>query len=431
MIQEGQQFATEVANLRLRIDDLRQAQSTNVDQLVTEANDLINQIADLNPRISKLEASGMLRSDAGALRTQRYQALTRLSEIIPIRFQEREDGSIDLFTGSDYLILTGQTQQLETTASGDRNVTTQVVQLSKTGSSIATPGSGGRLAGIIEGRDTVLGEFIDKLDAYAAAIIDGFNRIHSSGEGLAGFSTLTAATRVDDPSLALNAAGLAFTPKHGSFQLKVTNSLTGSTATTNVTIDLDGIGSDTTLTSLRTALDGIANISATVTSDGRLKIDADANYEFRFADDTSGVLASLGINTFFTGSDSSNIGINSVVASNHKYLATSQGGGPGDGSNAVLLAGVSRQHFDALGGLSIDEFYQTAVANVAQASASEDAVAEGLGAFKESLLNQRDQFSGISLDEEAVKVLEFQRAFQASARLVSVIDELFTVLLEM
>jgi flagellar hook-associated protein 1 FlgK len=46
-------------------------------------------------------------------------------------------------------------------------------------------------------------------------------------------------------------------------------------------------------------------------------------------------------------------------------------------------------------------------------------------------MNQRSQFSGVSLDEEAIKILEFQHAFQAAARLISTIDELFTTLVTM
>jgi len=36
----------------------------------------------------------------------------------------------------------------------------------------------------------------------------------------------------------------------------------------------------------------------------------------------------------------------------------------------------------------------------------------------------RDEVSGVSLDEEAVHLIEFQRAYQASARLITVLNEL-------
>jgi flagellar hook-associated protein 1 FlgK len=37
----------------------------------------------------------------------------------------------------------------------------------------------------------------------------------------------------------------------------------------------------------------------------------------------------------------------------------------------------------------------------------------------------------VSLDEEAMNLMEYQRAYQAAARLVTTIDEMLKVLLEM
>ena len=37
---------------------------------------------------------------------------------------------------------------------------------------------------------------------------------------------------------------------------------------------------------------------------------------------------------------------------------------------------------------------------------------------------QRESVSGVSLDEEAAELMKFQRAYQASARVISVIDEM-------
>ncbi|MCH7687148.1 MAG: flagellar hook-associated protein FlgK, partial [Planctomycetes bacterium] len=108
-----------------------------------------------------------------------------------------------------------------------------------------------------------------------------------------------------------------------------------------------------------------------------------------------------------------------------------QGAGPSDNRNAVLLVEFSDQPVQALANITLEEFYESSVSRIAQGSATESAIAEGFVSFRESLLGQRAQFSGVSLDEEAIKILEFQHSFQASARLISTIDELFTTLLNM
>ncbi len=58
---------------------------------------------------------------------------------------------------------------------------------------------------------------------------------------------------------------------------------------------------------------------------------------------------------------------------NQQFLATGQGGGPSDGSNAVLLAAFSENPIDSLGGINLDGYYEKIVANVTQSSASEAA----------------------------------------------------------
>src|SRR4029077_6713278 len=174
--------------------------NTNVQQLVTQANGLINDIASLNPQITKLEASGLEQSQAGSLRDQRYQDLNKLAQILPVTYQERSDGSIDVYSGSDYLVLGIQTQQLQTVASGSQGVGTLNVQLSVTRSQItAATATGGQLGAVLQGRDTVLGGFVQNLDNLTNNLIGAFNSTYASGQGLQGFTSLTSTNAVSDP----------------------------------------------------------------------------------------------------------------------------------------------------------------------------------------------------------------------------------------
>lgn len=84
-----------------------------------------------------------------------------------------------------------------------------------------------------------------------------------------------------------------------------------------------------------------------------------------------------------------------------------------------------------MGQETLGGYYDTMLTNLAQASASESAMAEGFAGYRDSLSSQREQFSGVSLDEETIKIMQFQHAYQASARMISTIDELFTTLLNL
>lgn len=431
IVQEGTNFVNDIIGIRSDVDRLRTNANDQVEALVTEANELIDEVARLNKDILKLESAGLLQSEAGGLRTQRYDALNRLSEIIPVQSELRENGTMDVRLGTDVLVTTGLTRHLDTIVTSDRGVTTTNLQIQELQLPIAP--EGGEIRGLIDGRDQILGGFIDDLDQYTSALIFEFNRIHSQGEGTVGFTTATATNRAEDTSATLNdtaATGLPFAAQHGSFEVKVRNLETGITETSIINIDLDGIGgNDTSLDDLQAALNATGNLSASITADGRLQIDAADGFDFRVGNDTSNVLAAIGINTFFTGSTSDDIGLNETITENAAYIATGRGGGPSDNSNAVELATFIDNPIEALGGADLDNFYNDTISNVALNAASERSLADGFSGFRDSLLSQRQQISGVSIDEEAIKLLEFQQSYQAAARIITTIDELFRTLI--
>jgi flagellar hook-associated protein 1 FlgK len=429
VIQQGQRFADQVTSLRAQVEELRAGYSDHIRNLVDEANGLINQIAALNPKIGQLEAYGVGTNQAGTLRVERLNALNRLSEIIPIRIREDDSGQVEVFTGSEFLVLNGTTQNLQTVMAPTSTGVSEV-SVETTRTRFELPAGGGELGGVLDARDRILSGFIEELDRFVGSVIFEFNKMHSGGEGLRGFESVTSEAFVNSTTAALNAAGLPFTPQHGSFQIKMVNAATGAETVANIGIDLDGLGPDMSLEDLRAAIDGLDNVSATITSDRRLQITADAGYEIRFSNDTSGVLAALGINTFFSGNSSDNIGLNARVASDQRYFASGRGGGPSDNSNVLELAQILDRPVDALNGISVDQFYTNLVGNIAQAGAAEQTLAEGSLGFRDSLKTQREQRSGVSIDEEAIKVMGLQRNYQAAARIISTIDELLATLLQ-
>jgi flagellar hook-associated protein 1 FlgK len=103
-------------------------------------------------------------------------------------------------------------------------------------------------------------------------------------------------------------------------------------------------------------------------------------------------------------------------------LAAALPGAPGGNGNALRLAALADSA--AIDGLSFTAFYGGLAGRVGQ----DVQRASGAEQTQQQLLVQarslRDSLSGVSLDEEAANVLAFQRAYQASAQLVKVLDEL-------
>jgi flagellar hook-associated protein 1 len=109
-------------------------------------------------------------------------------------------------------------------------------------------------------------------------------------------------------------------------------------------------------------------------------------------------------------------------------LKASDGGAAGDNTVALAVAALSGRRFSTAGGDAFDGtlggFYSQTVASLGQALAGANARAEDQAAITELVRGQRDSVSGVSLDEELADLTRFQRAFQASSRVFSIVDDL-------
>ena len=187
--------------------------------------------------------------------------------------------------------------------------------------------------------------------------------------------------------------------------------------------------SSPTLTTLVAAInahpDNGGAITASITTDNRLRLTASPGAEFTFKEDSSSTLAALGVNTFFQGRSTADIAVNSVLRTDRRFLAAATSNLPGDGTNAGRIAALGETTgAAALSGVTIMDFYRNLVAETAVAGAAARSATEAADVIVAALTAQRESVSGVSLDEEAINLLRYQRAFQASARYVQMVDRL-------
>jgi flagellar hook-associated protein 1 FlgK len=289
--------------------------------------------------------------------------------------------------------------------------------------------SSGKLHGIVSSRDEVLGGFLDQINDFSGTLIYEFNKVYSGGQGLKGFSSLTGTYTVNDETVPLNTAGLNFAPTNGSFQVLIRNKQTGLTETSTVNINLDLPGHQTTLDDVVAQLNAISGVQAEVTIDKRLKItQASQDDEIAFAHDTSGTLAALGINTFFTGSSADDINVNSMLRVDPSLFAASTGGIGQDTNNATQLAAFIDRPLSTQNGASLSILYDQMIGNVTQASYQAGAAASSADTYEATLRGQKSSTSGVNLDEEAINMIQYQRTYQAAAKYISTLSELLDVL---
>jgi len=103
-------------------------------------------------------------------------------------------------------------------------------------------------------------------------------------------------------------------------------------------------------------------------------------------------------------------------------------GAAGDNSLAVAVAALATTAFSTGAGDQFDgtfsQFYSRTVSDLGQALATATSRANDQDKIQQLVRNQRDTVSGVSMDEEMADLVKYQRAFQASSRVFSVVDEL-------
>lgn len=427
---QGYTLSTDINRLADRVADMRADCNGRVINMAGDINRLVEEIRTLNVQIALVEGGQVSQSDAVGLRDKRLAAMESLAELVDVQVREQASGGVAIYSGGDFLVFEAIAREVEVELQSDRGLAAAAIHMAGTGAELQA--TSGQLNGLITSRDEILGGFLDSLDDFAATLAFEFNKLYSRGQGLAGFQQLSSEFAVDDADAALNNAGLEFTPQNGSFQVMVYNQKTATTRTTDVIVDLNGLGDDMSLAGLAGALNAVDGISATVTSDGKLTITSDsADEQFAFAGDTSNILAALGLNTFFSGYDAQSLGINEVVRGDPATFAASLGGIAADTQNAVELAAMLDRPIPSQNGASLAVLYDRLTSETTQSSAIAQSAAEGLRIFEQTLRGQKMATSGVNLDEEAVRMLAYQRAYQASARYIAALDELLGIIVSL
>jgi flagellar hook-associated protein 1 FlgK len=426
----GENLAADIRRLDRRVREERADVNERIGVAADEINRLTEEIARLNIQIVQHEGGGASPSDAVGLRDRRQRALTLLSEVIDVRAVEQTSGAVNVFSGGEFLVFDGQARRVASVQTPNRGLMTFELRLEATDAPLRS--TGGEVGGLIAARDEILGGFIDQLDEFTRTLAFEFNRVFASGQGLSGYTELTSEHAVKDPTAPLDQAGLPFAPDNGAFQVLVRDNRTGLTQTTEIRVGLNGLEDDVTLDDLVNQLDAIDGLSAEINRDGKLALSSDsAHLDFAFGDDTSGVLAALGMNTFFTGTSAGDLNVKQTVHDDPSKFAASQGGIGHDANIAEQLAVLLSKPLAAREGGTLTGHYEGIVANVAQNASAVRASAEGFRVFKNTLEGQKLAVSGVNLDEEAVRMMAFQRTFQASARFISTVNELLGLLVNL
>jgi flagellar hook-associated protein 1 FlgK len=221
--------------------------------------------------------------------------------------------------------------------------------------------------------------------------------------------TMVSGSKLTDTLQAYDAGG-------GQLQLRA------STAGTALTISGGSIAGaldtrDGALATLRTGLDSLAS-----------QLIGKVNSTYTGGFDLNGSTGA----SFFTGTDAGTIGINANLVSDPSQIqAAGVVGATGDNTVALALARLGQQSNSALSNQTFTDAYTSLVTDLGQAlSGANDQVA-GHGAVTSMLAKQRDSISGVSMEEELTNLMTYQKAYQASAQIISTVNLMLETLVNM
>jgi len=386
---------------------------------VAEINSLTTKIGKLNESIHANEPASQYK--ANDLRDNRDRLVKELSKKIDIQLIEESDNQIGLtLKDGTALVLKDRVFKLSTSLNGDNDSFKDVnIEYGSGLKNITSTITGGELSGYLDMRDTEVKSVVDKMNILSASFIQEFNGIHREGFGLDGSSGLDFFSSRD---VKVNH------DKDNTGNRLAVSIANGSPTTVSVDEFEMAFTSSTSFT---------LNNLTTNASSGTFTFGAGTPFNIKngFAVTVSGY-AKAGDKVTFSVSDNaaSEMSVSSTITANTKKIAAGTTTN-GDGANALLMASLQNELvFNSVtlsagsGSYTFDEYYNAVVSTIGIESFSAQATLRQQEGIMLQLNSRRESISGVSIDEEMIKMIKFQQAYNASARMISVVDEMLDAL---
>jgi flagellar hook-associated protein 1 len=137
---------------------------------------------------------------------------------------------------------------------------------------------------------------------------------------------------------------------------------------------------------------------------------------------------------FFEIPDMDNIAgtirVNTAISADVNRIAASKSV-TGDGENASALAAVQNELIMNSNTSTLNSFMATVVGEIGSEVATAKTNSNHQTIIMNHLQNQRESVSGVSIDEEMIRLIKYQMGYNAAGRLCSVCDEMLDTLMNL
>ena len=132
---------------------------------------------------------------------------------------------------------------------------------------------------------------------------------------------------------------------------------------------------------------------------------------------------------FFTGDSLHTISVNQALVNNESLVATGRTGTAADNDIALAIANLGSGSILGSGSRSVSESYRSVVTDVAGKLGSFGFMVENQQSVVASLDARMASVSGVSLDEEGANLVRFQNSYNAAAKVIATVQEMYDTLL--
>lgn len=489
-VNEADEMAQYFKNMASQVQSLR----TQADAEIASAVDIINKelgvIAELNAQI----ANNLVQNrPVGDLQDRRDVAVKSISQYLGVQEFTDATGQIRLFSKSGRSLVSGASASTLSytvtpymTANETYPGTISGITLNGTTTDLTTDITTGKLGALIEMRDTQLPAMTHQLDQLAAQMRDQVNRVHNRGAN----TPFGQGTGAGDPAAMYGSRSIATPTDALTLGSDVTFAIldaNGNAATAPMTLAAGATTPDAILTAIDGYLGTAPGYGAAAWNNSRMEIKLENGYRLAILDNGPaadlgdatitfdadgdamaenylGFSAFFGLNDLFEtpalsgggmamanqGSDlgiSSTIQVRQSIIEDPSYLSRGmlRGTAPnltlgvGDNEIAQQLADAFGANFSynsiASGPSAVSTTFSGYAGVILSFNASQTAAADSTlqyqSFFFQDLQAKFQSGAGVNLDEELANMTIFQNAYNASARLVQAVDEMFDTLLNL
>ena len=461
-VQRGGVLASRLQDMNAGMEESHADLDAEINRKIAETNEITTRIGKLNQEIVSIELSGNQANDQRTLRD--YQ-LAQLSELINFRTTERNDGSTQVFVDSLSLVegkrVTKLVADLTPNTEGG-STSTASTKILASNNEVAI--SEGALAGLIEARDQHLPSMLTRMKTLSETLIAQVNKLHKSGYGLDNSSGLEffSGTSIDDITVnsqlladpkKLGVSSALSAPGNNEIALEIAQlqtSLTiGATVIPNdrqiLTVEPEGTtgwakgdilgvkGNNSTFGRVLT-VDSGTQVTIELFQNPTTKT-FDKQFDFVQEDGsitviTDKVYRDADGNYYTTDPNQADDDDLAQMVLNGELVELN----PGPETSSVMTANpqtfTSGETFTE-GTQTFSDYFASMYSFIGTQSQQAQRNSENTELLVQQLTDYREKVSGVSLDEEMANLIQFQRAFEASARYIRIVDEMLATLMNM